>query len=274
MKHILGLLGALLGAFLLAQPVHAQGTAFGFTPSGNSQSISVTDTSSSITLSGTPGGTVLVTNTGSVTAYISNTATATTSSTPVPGGAAIFFNFPPSSTLAAVTASSTTTLLVSKGVGASAIAFLPAAVTIAGTVAVTQSGTWTVQPGNTANTTPWLVTPTPDAAAGTATTRASSTAAASNLVLKASAGNLYDLTVTIGATAGYLMLFDATSLPSNGAVTPILCAPVSSNGTNGFWSGAWPTPMRFGTGITAGFSTTGCFSLTASATGNFFGGYK
>lgn len=29
--------------------------------------------------------------------------------------------------------------------------------TITGTAAVTQSGTWTVQPGNTANTTPWLV---------------------------------------------------------------------------------------------------------------------
>lgn len=28
---------------------------------------------------------------------------------------------------------------------------------VTGTVAVTQSGTWTVQPGNTANTTPWLV---------------------------------------------------------------------------------------------------------------------
>ncbi len=31
-------------------------------------------------------------------------------------------------------------------------------VTVSGTVAATQSGTWTVQPGNTANTTPWLVT--------------------------------------------------------------------------------------------------------------------
>ncbi len=30
--------------------------------------------------------------------------------------------------------------------------------TVSGTVAATQSGTWTVQPGNTANTTPWLVT--------------------------------------------------------------------------------------------------------------------
>src|SRR5271165_774281 len=31
-------------------------------------------------------------------------------------------------------------------------------VTASGTVAATQSGTWTVQPGNTANTTPWLTT--------------------------------------------------------------------------------------------------------------------
>ena len=32
-------------------------------------------------------------------------------------------------------------------------------VTVSGTVAATQSGTWTVQPGNTANTTPWLIKP-------------------------------------------------------------------------------------------------------------------
>lgn len=32
-------------------------------------------------------------------------------------------------------------------------------ITVDGTVAATQSGTWTVQPGNTANTTPWLVAP-------------------------------------------------------------------------------------------------------------------
>lgn len=30
--------------------------------------------------------------------------------------------------------------------------------TVSGTVAVTESGTWTIQPGNTANTTPWLAT--------------------------------------------------------------------------------------------------------------------
>lgn len=141
-------------------------------------------------------------------------------------------------------------------------------------VAAGQNGTWTVQPGNTPNTTPWLTTNTPSSASGAATTSASSTAAASNLVLKASAGNLYGLTITIGATSGYAMLFDATSLPSNGAVTPVWCYPVTSNGTNGGAAIEFATPKRFGTGITAGFSTTGCFTLTASATANFFGGYQ
>lgn len=40
------------------------------------------------------------------------------------------------------------------GAGAAAIG----SVSVTGTVAVTESGTWTVQPGNTANTTPWLAT--------------------------------------------------------------------------------------------------------------------
>lgn len=119
-----------------------------------------------------------------------------------------------------------------------------------------------------------LVNQVTSSGATAATTSASSTAAGSNLVLKASAGNLYDLTVTIGATSGYAMLFDATALPSNGAVTPVWCAPVASNGTNGSISAVWPAPKRFGTGITAGFSTTGCFTLTASATASFFGDYK
>lgn len=139
---------------------------------------------------------------------------------------------------------------------------------------LTQSGTWTVQPGNTANTTPWLVTLNPSAAAGAATTSASSPSVESNRVLKASAGNLYNITVTIGATSGYAMLFDATVLPSNGAVTPVWCVPVNSNATNGFIAAEWATPKAFAVGITAGFSTTGCFTLTASATANFFGGYK
>jgi hypothetical protein len=61
-----------------------------------------------------------------------------------------------------------TLMQVTKQISASvqaAAASLAGSLTV-GTHAVTQSGTFTVQPGNTANTTPWLVAPTP--AGGTA----------------------------------------------------------------------------------------------------------
>lgn len=115
------------------------------------------------------------------------------------------------------------------------------------------------------------VVPAPSSAAAAGMANVVSTAAESNHVLKASAGNLYSLTATIGATSGYLMLFNATSLPGNGAVTPVGCYRVLSDGTAGGISLRWDYPLVFSTGITAGFSTTGCFTLTASATGNFFG---
>lgn len=161
-------------------------------------------------------------------------------------------------------------------VSQSSAANLNATVVGTGTFAVqaAQSGTWTVQPGNAANTTPWLVTSSPSSGSSAAVTSASSTSAGSNLVVKSGAGNLYHLTVSIGATSGYLMLFDATALPSNGAVTPSYCLPVTSNGTNGGAAIEFATPKRFGTGITAGFSTTGCFTLTASTTASFFAGYQ
>ena len=97
-----------------------------------------------------------------------------------------------------------------------------------------------------------------------------SAAAESNHVFKTSAGNLYGLSVTIGATSGYVLLFDATSLPANGVVTPISCYPITSNGTNGLLAVSWGSiPAAFAIGLVAGFSTTGCFTLTASATATF-----
>lgn len=57
--------------------------------------------------------------------------------------------------------------------------------TVDGTVAATQSGTWTVQPGNTANTTAWLVTTTA-ATVGTLSTVASSATSVTVLASNAS----------------------------------------------------------------------------------------
>lgn len=90
-------------------------------------------------------------------------------------------------------------------------------------------------------------------------------AVASNLVLKASAGNLYSVTITTGATAGLLMLFNATSAPADGAVTPVLCNEIAANSTVTVPYN--PIPMAFATGMTVVFSSgTNCFNKTASAT--------
>jgi hypothetical protein len=144
---------------------------------------------------------------------------------------------------------------------------------ITNTPPVSQSGTWTVQPGNTPNTTAWKVD-------GSAVTQPVSLGALANVVsasteathvLKASAGSLFSLTVTIGATSGWAMVFDATTAPADGAVTPKVCRFIQSNGTGGATSLAWNNPVSFATGISVAFSSTGCFTKTASSTA-FFGG--
>ena len=91
-------------------------------------------------------------------------------------------------------------------------------------------------------------------------------------VLKATAGNLYGLEVVSGASAGFVLLFNATSIPGDGAVTPVKCYTIAANSTIGI--NFTPTPEAFTTGITAVFSTTGCFTKTASATAYISGDIK
>lgn len=94
------------------------------------------------------------------------------------------------------------------------------------------------------------------------------TSAESCRVLKASAGNLYSLRVSIAATTGYVMVFDAASAPVDGAVTTLAIPAVRvvSDGTSGWYADDFSPPMRMATGITVCFSSTGPFSKTASAT--------
>lgn len=79
--------------------------------------------------------------------------------------------------------------------------------------------------------------------------------------------HLRSLYVTTGAAAGYLMVFDAIAAPADGAVTPRVCIYVPALTTASMDFGA--TASSYTTGLTAVFSTTGCFSKTASATAFF-----
>lgn len=118
---------------------------------------------------------------------------------------------------------------------------------------------------------PQPVTVSPSSAATDGIAPVKSTAAESSHVLKASPGNLYSLTTSVGATSGWVLVFDATSAPADGAVTPAWWFPIISDGTRGAISASWLSgpPLNFATGITAVFSTTGPFTKTASSTAAF-----
>lgn len=103
-----------------------------------------------------------------------------------------------------------------------------------------------------------------------AATPANSAAAESNHVFKASAGTLFGLSVTSGASAGYVLVFNATTAPADGAVTPVACYALAANQTLGI--AFTPFPLAMSTGITAVFSTgANCFTKTASASAFFLG---
>ena len=100
-----------------------------------------------------------------------------------------------------------------------------------------------------------------------ASTPVTSAALAANQVVKASAGTLYSFEVqadsTLSGAAWWIMFYNATSAPADGAVTPLKCYAVTSGqpqagGT--FGAGG----IAFSAGIVIGVSTTGCFTKTAS----------
>lgn len=185
----------------------------GFAPNGSTATLAVTTSTGRVAL---PAGTVvLVSNTGSTTAFAklgSGSVTAATTDIPIFGNSTIAMTVGANVDLAAITASGTTTLNLQGGTGLyagsgggsasggggggavtiadgadvaqgsiadaawsgsgngtvvsllkKAISYLAGSFTIQGTVAATgtvgasQVSTWTMQPGNTANTTPWLV---------------------------------------------------------------------------------------------------------------------
>lgn len=126
--------------------------------------------------------------------------------------------------------------------------------------AVTLPTTPTIAAGNGV-----VETPSSESSAGLAPVP--STALEANHIIKGSAGNLYSFNVsadsTLSAAAWWLMIYNATSAPADGAVTPTKCYAFPAGTTS--YSAAFMLPVNFSTGITMGVSTTGCFSKTASA---------
>lgn len=86
----------------------------------------------------------------------------------------------------------------------------------------------------------------------------------SALIAKTVSADLFDINVVSGATAGYVMVFDAKTVPADGAVVPVYCMPLAAN--TGLQSNFRAEPTAFQNGVVVVFSSTGCFTKTASAT--------
>jgi hypothetical protein len=115
-------------------------------------------------------------------------------------------------------------------------------------------------------------TPSPTSSSSFAIAPGIAGSAASSVVLKASAGNLYSVYASASA-AGWLMVFNSTTAPSNGSTTAGTasgnmeeCIAIPAAGTTGGLSFAGQPPESYSVGITAVFSSTGCGTLTTSAT--------
>jgi hypothetical protein len=96
-------------------------------------------------------------------------------------------------------------------------------------------------------------------------------APASCLVVKAAPGSVDEIDVSSTA-AGWAIVIDAATCPSNGAVTPVKAVPLGQAGAGQYaWSYAPPPLLWFQSGIVVLVSSTGPFTYTAQSTAFIMG---
>lgn len=124
-------------------------------------------------------------------------------------------------------------------------------------IPVSESGTWTVQPGNTPNTSPWLVSQTPATSGGLSISRTLSANNTTGINAKGSAGQVYGFVITNqNAATRYVKLYNKATAPTVGTDTPVmtLAIPGNANGA-GMVAAEFVSGIAFGTGIGYGITT-------------------
>ena len=117
----------------------------------------------------------------------------------------------------------------------------------------------TVQPGNTANTTAWLVSERPATSGGLTMHKTTSAATTNATSVKASAGQVYAIQCfNVNAAVRYLKLYNKASAPTVGTDTPVKTLAIPGNTAGAGFVASWPCGLAFGTGI--------AFALTTEAT--------
>ncbi len=138
---------------------------------------------------------------------------------------------------------------------------------VSGTVAATQSGTWTVNPGNTANTTPWLTTARPATTGGLTRHRLLSAATTNATVVKASAGQVYVIhAYNSAAQARFLKLYNKATAPVPGTDTPVetYVLPPGINSRFEFTLAGNPFAAGIGYAITAALGDADTTAIAAN----------
>ena len=96
----------------------------------------------------------------------------------------------------------------------------------------------------------------------------SSTTAEACHVLKTSAALIFNIGGYMGQSE-FVMLFNQSSIPPDGSVTPVWWG---YGGAAGAWDKTWAAPLSLNTGATVCYSSTGPFTKSALATNNAVSG--
>jgi len=118
---------------------------------------------------------------------------------------------------------------------------------------------------NTAQAQTYQDIPIPSNNRGTGLTNTTSCYAVSSCVLSTVNAAIYSYGITTSSSGGYFMMFDATTAPSNGTVTPKKCWYVPAN-TSVTVAAAGSPPIQNASGVVLVFSTgASCTALVLSA---------
>jgi len=122
---------------------------------------------------------------------------------------------------------------------------------------VAQTGTWTMQPGNTANTTPWLVSSIPPTSGGANTCYLSSAASNNATNCKNAAGQVYQISgINTTGTLYYLRMYNLSAAPTCSSATGFIESyPVPASTTGAGLQMENSIGQAYATGI--GFCLTG-----------------
>lgn len=133
--------------------------------------------------------------------------------------------------------------------------------------AVTQSGTFTVMPGNTVNTSAWLIEQRTGTTNGSTTSTVNSAATTNATNLKATAGMVYVISaMNTSAATKYIRIYNKASAPTVGTDIPIMVLAVPATSSKEF---GFPMGLKMATGI--GYAITnaaGATDATAVAAGD------